>query len=242
MARRHEAAELVKQGRSPAEVAATMGVSGYTVRLYLLEQVAEGGLLRMDVLRSIDDSTRQAYEAYIEACGASDYWTLVSGGRREGFDDSQFQLYLDFRNAVRGELYMSIANLEMFLHDKIQSTLIREYGPKETEWWREGIPEQIRISCVTTREADPYPPGEPYGYTTFIHLSKIIEKNWRLFAPLLPRELSSDKKSLASTLNRLNGIRNAVMHPVKQCRFSDDDFLFVQEVSQILGNRDRWGD
>jgi len=113
------------------------------------------------------------------------------------------------------------------------------YGPDEEEWWRQGIPFSVRESCVVSREADPYPPGEPYTYTTMIHLWKILYRNWVLFRRVLP-DASADKKQLEGTFKRLNAIRNAVMHPVKRFPFTDEDFAFVEEVSQTLGSADKW--
>ena len=240
MSRREEAAQHVRDGISPSKIAAKMGVSGSTIRPYLLQQIAEGHLRRFDIVRSIDEKTKRRYDEFIEIHESDGYWPLVNAGRASGFDMDEFRLYLECRNSLRGELYTYIAKVEVFLHDKIRKSLVAEFGGDEMEWWRNGIPEQIRLSCVSIRETDPYPPGEPYAYTTFIHLSKIIDKNWQIFHFIVPQEYASDKKALARTFDRLNAIRNAVMHPVKHFAFSDDDFQFVAETADLLGNPQKW--
>lgn len=240
MTRRQDAAKLVKDGMSPSDVAASMRLSTATVRLYLLEQIAEGQLMRSDIVRHMDAKTKENYEAYIATCEPTDYWSLVNGSRGEGLDTDEFRLYLDCRDALRGDLYTYISRLEIFLHERVRTILIAEFGADEVGWWRNGVPEQIRRDCASSREADPYPPGEPYTYTTFIHLAKIIDKNWRLFSASLPRDIAADRKVLGEIFDRLNAIRNAVMHPVKRVAFSDDDFMFVEAVLGKLGDPRRW--
>jgi len=115
---------------------------------------------------------------------------------------------------LRRDLYAGISDLEVFLHRKIKDRLIEEFGETELEWWRLGVPEPIRISCVTRREVDPYTPNESYGYTTFIDLWKIMEKNWQLFHFILPSEMASDRKALSKIFNRLNAIRTYVPRSV----------------------------
>jgi hypothetical protein len=237
---RQLAARLVRDGASPSEIAEQWGTKIAQIRLYLLEQIAEGELFGTDVLRSISADTKHAYETYVQESESDYYWDLVNGCTEMGFSREEFRLYLDCRDSFRRDMYTYMSRLEVFVHEKIHETLVAEFGQAETGWWRKGIPEQIRISCVTSREADPYPPGEPYAYTTFIQLSNIIQKNWNLFSSILPSSFASDKKLLTQTLNRLNGIRNAVMHPVKRVDYSEDDFLFLRESCESLGDRREW--
>jgi hypothetical protein len=63
-----------------------------------------------------------------------------------------------------------------------------------------------------------------------IDLSKIISKNWGLFQNLLPRNYAANHKELESDFARLNRIRNDVMHPVKNKKYSKDDIQFVKNV------------
>ena len=191
-------------------------------------------------MSSFGKDTRDAYDRYVLESSSDEYWVLVNGSKAAGFEREQFRLYLDCRDSLRRDLYALIADLEVFLHQKIRHALIAEFGPSETEWWRIGIPEAIRIDCVSSREMDPYPPAEPYVYTTFIHLSRIIDKTWQVFHFLLPEDVASDRKALAKTFNRLNAVRNAVMHPVKKEHLSEDDYLFVRDAFDALGKVHKW--
>ena len=75
--------------------------------------------------------------------------------------------------------------------------------------------------------------AEPYEFTTFIHLSEIIDKHW-LFMSRLPSDVISDKKAFLRELKTLNGIRNRVMHPTRLHKISDEDFEFARELHRKL--------
>jgi hypothetical protein len=113
-----------------------------------------------------------------------------------------------------GDMYELICRIEMELHDAIKTTLVERYGGGEKGWWREGVANEIR-KCQDLREDDKEPAAEPFCYTTLVHLSKILEKQWALFAKALPDAVVNDKRKLLNELNKLNIIRNYVMHPVK---------------------------
>jgi hypothetical protein len=68
-----------------------------------------------------------------------------------------------------------------------------------------------------------------------MNLREILDKQWGALSSHLPKELQSDKKSFLEELKRLNGIRNSVMHPVRNDQFSEDDFEFVRSLERRLG-------
>lgn len=131
-------------------------------------------------------------------------------------------------------MYEFLREIELTLHSIVKETLVSKYGPKESEWWKEGIPEKIRLQCETSRRSDEEPANELFCYTTFIHLVKILEDKWELFHDVLPAALSSNQKQLFSDLQKLNRIRNAVMHPVKGLTPTEDDFALVREFRAKL--------
>jgi len=117
------------------------------------------------------------------------------------------------------------------LHDKIREVLREKFGDKESGWWRQGVPEAIRVDCVKAREqGQGEDNAEPYEFTTFIHLSEIIDKHWSLFMSRLPNDVISDKKRFLAELKTLNSIRNRVMHPTRLHKISDEDFEFAREI------------
>jgi hypothetical protein len=119
------------------------------------------------------------------------------------------------------------------LHRFIKDVFVQEYG--EENWWRGGVPDRIRADCAATRERDTEPATDAYCYTTLMNLREILDKQWAALSPHLPKDLQSDKKSFLEELKRLNGIRNSVMHPVRNDRFSEDDFEFVRSLERKLG-------
>ena len=120
------------------------------------------------------------------------------------------------------------------MHQLVRSLLEREYGPTADDWWRKGIPSPIRVKCVSRREEDEDPAQDPYAYTTILDLVTIVAKNWALFQNELPNDYASNRKQFENDLARLNGIRNSVMHPVKERKWSDDDFVFVGQMWSLL--------
>jgi hypothetical protein len=96
------------------------------------------------------------------------------------------------------------------------------------------IPLSIRTKCATRREEDDDPIDDNFVYTTLIELKEILNKNWREFQDVLPRRWADRKKEFLSALCRLNGIRNAVMHPVKNRQWTEDDFDFVRDFKPGL--------
>ena len=135
------------------------------------------------------------------------------------------ELYLVTRDP-RPDLYALICEAEILLHSFIKQTLESAYKDR---WWREGIPEQIRKSCQNRKEEDAAPLDDPYYYTTFIELKLIIDKNWRSFWAGFSKALGTNKQAILETLQRINSIRNRVMHPVKIMSAYQDDYHFARK-------------
>ncbi len=151
-------------------------------------------------------------------------------------DRDDLQIYLEMRDTL-GDLYENIRYIEVTLHSSIKTILISEYGA--TDWWRKGVPADIRDDCSDAFVRDEQPAGDPYRYTNFIHLKEILEKQWNVISKALPKNVSSDRKTLLSGLVKLNQIRNFVMHPVKGKIPTDEDFAFVREFLDYL-ELDKW--
>lgn len=196
-------------------------------------QVAEGALKISEVFFGLDPSRRELLERILMATGDAEVQPAkryYAESATHGISWDEANLYWSLREAriSRGDMYEHIADLEVELHAFVRKTLQDEFGAGEEGWWRKGVPTAVRKSCVQTREEDPDPVSDPFAYTTFINLSDILDKNWSLFGPKLPSEWASNRKNLMSDFARLNQIRNAVMHPVKNKRWSEQDFAFVQ--------------
>ncbi len=242
MARKHEAVQLLHRGKSPARIAAEMGISVESVKGYLFNQVGEGAITRSEILFTIPGEVRQAVEA-VEGevrrisgeLGVSHNTALCRSAIKQqlyrqypAVDREEALLYWELckPNVYLRDMYWLIYVVESFMHTYIKVTLKRAYGDN---WWRKGIPENIRAECAAVRERDPEPAAEPYCYTTLIHIKEIFERRWDLFSKTLSDAPVSDRRRFLSELTRLNQIRNRVMHPAKGILPTEADFRFVHE-------------
>jgi hypothetical protein len=237
MPKSEEAVRLLREGLPPSEIAARLNTSAADVMRHLCLKVGEGDLRRSDIVFSIDSGLRHAIEEIIAAQNGASIRLVATELRRRGFDANRLdvRIYLRYRRArvVLGDLYELVRNIEVRLHRFIKEAFIQEYG--EDGWWRGGIPDRIRADCAAVRERDQDPADDAYCYTTLINLREILDKQWNVLGPRLPKRIQSDKKEFLDALKRLNGIRNAVMHPVRNDRFTDDDFEFVRSLEHQLG-------
>jgi hypothetical protein len=226
MARKHEAEILLRSGLSPTEIAKTMGISVGSAIQYLRTRLGEGALRRSDLYFAIP-AARREYLQSLTGKGGIDKQL-----RENGSSPEEFVLFSNLRSrrVFAGDLYEFVCDIEIALHDLVRQTLRQVFGPSEEHWWRRGIPEEVRKGCVNRREEDDDPSPDPFTYTTLVNLYKIIDANWKCFVPVLPKEYRGNKSTLKRDFTRLNRIRNAVMHPVKQQKWSEADFLFVRTV------------
>jgi len=263
--RKHEAAEWLKRGYSPAAIARKMAetspvghTSTYTVMEYLYNQVGEGNIRRSDIVFSIERDTRELIESAITGLESTG---TVAAGEMTAEDEekvaeliyteirkiktvskAELEFYMELRDArvALGDMYEFLREIELTLHSIVKETLVSNYGLQESGWWEKGVPEKIQAQCKISRDYDEDPATDLFCYTTFIHLVKIIDGRWELFSQLLPKSLSSDRKKLFTDLQKLNRIRNAVMHPVKGLKPTEDDFALVREFrSRLKGDPEK---
>jgi len=241
MARHNEALELLKQGNSPSQIAKTLGIATSSALGYLQRCVGEEPLCRYEILLHIDRESREIVETVIEEGPFESVDNFVRRAHKAledggcSMDRQELLAYLKLRDAFFADIYKMLRKIETNLHRSIRKALVEKYG--RDSWWREGVPENIRMYCATACEGDSHQAGEPYSYATFIHLKEIYDKQWGLLSQTLPRSVSCDKRKFLSSMNRLNRIRNTVMHPVRGDRLKDDDFGFVESFRNSLGIR-----
>lgn len=236
MGRPAEAARLLRKGDSPSQVAFRMGVTVSTVLGYLYRQAGEGKIQRSDIILSIPRQTRLAVEEALNRVRPPHRPYKITRWLKKRHptvnrDDVQIYLNLMGSGVQFGDLYESIREIEMLLHSITKKTLIGKYGDA---WWRKAVPQKIRVECVQRREMDDLPADDPFSYTNFIDMKKILSENWTELAEKLPEEVVRDRKEFLSKLDKLNGIRNAVMHPIKELPVSDEMFEFVRHPQRQL--------
>lgn len=160
-------------------------------------------------------------------------------------DPGELMLYISYRRrrVYLGDMYVFIAELERTLHEKVKSVLIRSYGPDETQWWKNGVNEKIRQKCAAARQLDAKFESHEYSYTTLIDLKEILDEKKSMFFARLPEKVvvnNNNIKTLLSDLTLLNGIRNQVMHPVREGDPTERDFLFIREMHNKLCPSSLW--
>jgi hypothetical protein len=234
MSRRDEAADLLKSGRTLAEIARCMGVSMGTVVSYLFTEVGRGSVRRSDIFFAVSPQIRAAVESTSDVVGEDEdairsaTLALMPDVNR---DELAACLLLRDARVALGEMYELVRDLETTLHSVARAVLTGNY---DDQWWRKGIPRTIRQECAANLEGDEEPAAEPFCYTTLAHLGEIFYGNWPLMIDALPKEVSSNRQKFKSDLMQLNRIRNAVMHPVKGIVPREADFVFVREFHRRL--------
>lgn len=231
MGRPSEASTLLKDGKDLVEIAQIMGVSVASTIDYLYREVGRGVIKRSDVFFAIPLETRRVIDVVLVQLQTEDNHIVRAHLHKvpHKLDSTLVNVCLELRDArvSRGDMYEYIADIELTLHGQIKRALIAAHGDTEKGWWR-AVPLNVRQNCASRREEDEEP-LEPYRYTQFIDLSRILDKNWGVFSQVLPRAISGDKRRfLDDDLLRLNRIRNSVMHPVKEIPLAEEDFLAVK--------------
>lgn len=240
MASRHEARDLLLEGRTPQEIAERKNVTLNTISQYLCTLVGEGHLLHSDIAFKIkerqlieDVISKKKLSASVAPDAIEELTRKVSNelAKRGHFvDPILVHLYMVARDP-RSDLYKLICNVEIILHRFVRRTLETEYSK---EWWKKGVPEATRKSCQVRKEEDPNPIDDPYHYTTVIDLKDTIDRNWKIFAPKLPKPFGSNKQDFLREFQRFSEIRNRVMHPVKPMKAYEDDYRFIRNLLTIF--------
>lgn len=208
MGRPQDVARLVRAGMTPREIANELQLTEASVAGYLHRAVGEGGLRRSDV-----------------------YFSVSSDRRR--LDPTIRQWFSDPAQAL-GDLYEDLRQIEVTLHGKIASALAAAYNDNHDSWWRQGVPESVRVKCQERRERDSEEPCEPFAYSDLIDLDATFESQWKVLSSLVP-DYGENRKALSKDLRRLNRIRNKVMHPVRGFVPDESDFDFVRHLQRSLG-------
>lgn len=236
MGRKQQAAQLLKQGLPPSEIARQLNTTGAAVMQYLCLMIGEGELRRSDLAFSIPPGLRSAAEQAIERTGSTNFAVISRDLRRQGLKVQRLDLgvYLNYRRArvVLGDMYELVRALEVRLHAFVKQAFIAEYG--EEQWWRSGVPDNIRAECAALLEKDPEPAEEPYCYTHMINMREILDKRWPVLSKYMPADLLNKKRDVLERLLRLNRIRNSVMHPVRNSALGEEEFEFVRTLDAEL--------
>jgi hypothetical protein len=208
------------------------------MRQYLCLKIGEGELRRSDLAFSIPHELRVSIEQAIEKTGSLSSHVITRELRKQAIEANRLDVgvYINYRRArvVLGDMYELVRTVEVRLHAFVKQAFIAEFG--EEQWWRTGVPDNIRAECAALLEKDPDPAEEPYCYTHLINLREILDKRWPVLSKYMPAHLLNKKKDLLERLLRLNRIRNSVMHPVRNAVLTEDEFEFVRDLEGDLSD------
>lgn len=244
MSARNQVGWLLKQGYSPGEIAIKRKVSEDVTRRSLFQLVGEGRLRRSDIYYSIPKEIRNLIALLFEERSKRHpdnrklYRSLAQTIRRKYKSAKKLDIELAIvywsSRIEMGDLYEDVRNLELHLNKLVKDTLIEIHNDGEDKWWYKGVPERIRVECVTRRERDNISRTDNWNYIDLIHLKEILDGDWGKFMVKLWKDVKHNKPSFISNLVRLNSIRNSVMHPSRNDILSEEDFEFIRNLKETL--------
>lgn len=100
----------------------------------------------------------------------------------------------------------------------------------DSDWWTKGIDESIRVAILQKREQRGSKLN-PIFFASISELKQLILRkyNWQFFEPVMTQREFAHKEDVTLLLDRLNRVRNDVLHPRE-----DDDHSFPNEDLQFL--------
>jgi len=244
-------ANRIDEQLSPAVIAAELNITTREAIQHVFVAIGEGLIKQSDLFFIL--ANKYADGAYLldkltlnspEGLRMMFKQCIQAGTYDKSWDADEIVLYILYRSrrVYIGDLYVFLAELERTLHQKIKSILIQHYGAAETEWWTR-FREEDRQQCASARQNDAQFSAHEYSYTTLIHLKKILDKEKLVFCRHLPQAVvmnKNDIKVFLGDLNRLNRIRNQVMHPVREEPPTEAEFVFVKEMHSKLCRDALW--
>lgn len=235
---------LFNQGYSPKDMAQKIErISFKRVMDYLYMEVGKGNIKKSDIWFTINHNIRKAVDRYDKAKEGNseeeEIKALLELANLYMIHEDEAKLFLKLKEArvADGDMYELISEIELLLHRSIKNVLINEHG--NTEWWMKGVPQKIRERCENIYKKDSYLAKEPFYYTNFIDLKKIVKALWHQFEKILPIDIVKNKNDFLSKIERLNEIRNGVMHPIKGYQLTPESFDFVYEFHASI-KKDKW--
>src|SRR3954471_8888397 len=128
MARKDQAADLLRQGLPPSQIAHQMGTSPGAIMQYLCLSIGEGELRRSDIAFSLPHQVRIAIEEAIEQTGSTTAGVITRALRKKGIQANRVDVsvYIHYRRArvVLGDMYELLRMVEVRLHSFVKQAFI----------------------------------------------------------------------------------------------------------------------
>ena len=126
------------------------------------------------------------------------------------FDPEGLREYIQSKNTSGvAEARQLVPDIQLMIHQIVIEVLKQEY---DDQWWREGVPQNIRPEVAARRE-ESNDDGEVESFFELINYKSIAEKNWELLGPFLAIGDAKSKKFQLGWFSKLHGIRLRVAHP-----------------------------
>ncbi len=223
-----DSAKYLRGGRYPSQVARSMGISTETSIKHLRIAVGHGTLRLSDLYFSWPSTKREVMQKLLDSESRSaDYLA------EHELDQYDLELFAELRQTsmFRADMYDYVSRLELSIHELVRECLVHQHGLDNKAWWRQGVPLKIRQGCAARNQEDIDPIEDLFSYTMLMDLHEIINGDWgKFFVGRVPDYYRNSRPALKSDFNRLNRIRNAVMHPIRDRRWREEDFEFVLEM------------
>ncbi len=206
---------MIKSKVSPETIAIKFAITPESVHQYIYRAIGDRNITYIDVLLALSPDSRLQHESDPDG---------------KGYQSDQTKAVRKYERFAIAELYSQVREIERKLHQEFREALVRHYGDGEKNWWRQGVPPNIRLECVKLRENDAFgAEHEPFAYTMLIDLGGIARKQWEILKKLVGFLKKLDQNSFLKNVHRLNSIRNQIMHPIRIRIPNDDDILFVSD-------------
>jgi len=123
-----------------------------------------------------------------------------------------------------------VQDIELMLFEWLLESVKINCG---ANWWTVGIPEKVRIECVTRREFEGEHERLPAeAYLSLIDFREIARKNWNLFSKGMETISGESGKDRATQwLVDLNEFRKLWAHPIKR-RFTN---IKLEKIEKLRG-------
>lgn len=227
---------LLSDGLPPSQIAKRSGISTSLLIQQIHAAIGAGCLLRSEIYATLKKDWLSEIARWTQSCKfppefIHEHLIAANDDCNLNVDDVKFYLHFAGKSFLPVETYEMLFEIEVNLHTKIKELLQEHCGQLETGWWTQGVPRAVRAACAERREENnEFGKEAPYDYMMLIDLKEIFEKKWAVFEKRLPSGVAHEKLGFLKDLERLNRIRNIVMHPVKSSQLTEDDFNFVKEI------------
>ena len=245
-------ASRIDEQFSPADIAAELNITTEKAIEHIFVVIGDGRIKQSDLFFIL--ATKYAADVeFLDSLSPKSphglrmmFKSFIQQGQEcmlqtKNSDPDELTLYVSYRNrrVYVGDMYVILTEMESTLHQKIESILRKKYGAADAEWWAKGVPLKVRSSCAVRKEEDDQYFTHAYCYTTLIDLKTILLDDKSLFQSHFPQSVAKDGRAFNAFLdkfNRLNKIRNQVMHPVREKPPTEDDFVFLRKMHSEITN------